>query len=106
MEGKFRNINVPPEFEKEVSIFVEKLHEAAGDKNGFEKEDVELLCPDAKHLGPGEVIVPVLSMTGVVVTWISKAWFDKYVLPVIMERLKTSGTEFEKWFRKTLGVKK
>ena len=106
MEGKFRNISVPLEFEKEVIILVEKLQEAASDKSGFEKGDVELLRPGAKHLGPGEVIMPVLSMTSVVATWITKAWFEKYVLPIIMERLKKSGKKFKKWFRQAMRVKK
>ena len=106
MQGEFRNISVPSEFETEVSILVEKLQEAAGDKSGFEKGDVELLQPDAKHLGPGDVITPVLSMTGVVATWITKAWFEKYVLPTIMQRLKRPSERFERWFRQALGVKR
>ncbi len=106
MEGEFRNVNVPLEFEKEVSILVEKLQEAAGDESGFDKEDVELLRPDAKHLDPGTVITPVLSMAGVVAAWITKAWFKEYVLPTIMERLKRPSKKFEKWFQQTLGVRK
>ena len=106
MEGQFRSVNVPLEFEREVAILVEKLHEAAGDKSGFDKGDIELFRPQTEYLDGAAVIgTPVLSMTIVVATWITKAWFDKYVLPVIMERLKQSGENFEKWFRQTLGVK-
>lgn len=105
MERSLKNINVPLEFEDQVSILVEKLHEMAGDQSGFEVGDVELLRPDAEYFEPGTLVTPVLSMTTVVAAWITKAWFDKYVLPVIMERLKRPSEDFEKWFRQTLGVK-
>lgn len=105
MEGGFYNIQVPPEFEREAEILVEALRRAGAEHGDFDKDDAALLRPDARYIDAGIVIPAVLSVASAVAAWITKPWFDKYVAPVILEKLERPGKAFEAWLRKKLGVK-
>jgi hypothetical protein len=107
MAEDFKSIPVPPPIQAEVRILVEKLQEHAGDDFGFANDDIELLAPpQGKNFDVATSLVTVaLLVPSTLLTSVSKAWLEKYVTPVIMERLHPPSEQFKQWLRHVFKVK-
>jgi hypothetical protein len=105
MAEEFKSVEVPKEIEAEVRIFVEKAQEHAAQTHAFEKADVDLVESEVKKFDGSTAIQPILYVSGIVFSSITKAWVDKYVTPVILEKLHRSSQKFEAWLQQTLKLK-
>ncbi len=106
MAEDFHSIAVPPEIEPEVRILVKEVQKAAGDGAGFGTEDITLIKPDARQFGGADIPPAILYASGAALAWVTKGWLDKYVLPVILERLQGPSQRFQQWLRQVLGARK
>jgi hypothetical protein len=92
-------ILVPKGIEEEVKIFVEEVQIAAAQTGKFNEEDIELIEPEFVQLGGAELLDSfVVYIAAPVVANVSKAWFDKHVLPLIMKRLDKVSDAFWHWY--------
>jgi hypothetical protein len=94
---EFHKIAVPKDIEGEVAIFVEQVKKAAAESGEFAQDDIKLITPEsAGFVGPDldAAIVYVALPVGI---WITKAWLDKWVIPIILE--KTDPHRFVRWVK-------
>jgi hypothetical protein len=102
MAQEFRKILVPKEIESEVDIFVHEIQKSAAETGEFKKDDIELIKPEFVQLGGAELLdAAVVYVATPVIGWVTKAWFDAYVLPVFMKRAKKPSQEFMHWLENT-----
>jgi hypothetical protein len=101
---EWRTFQVPEAIEPEVNILVEQLKLAAGQDGPFEAVDVALTKSQVKEFDGGPLVETALFVASTpVVTWITKAWLEKYVLPVILERVRKPSEQFQEWLKRVLG---
>jgi hypothetical protein len=94
-----RKILVPKGIEEEVRVFVEEAQIAAAQTGTFDREDIELIEPDFVQLSGTELLDSfVVYMAAPAVANVSKAWFDKHVLPLVMKRLDKVSDSFWHWY--------
>lgn len=105
MPEGYQNVPVPLEIADEVRLFVESVQKHAGAESGFQKDDIELIESEEQQFDAGIITLPVLYISSAVLTSISKAWIEKYVTPVIMERLHAPSQQFKDWLGEVIGVK-
>jgi hypothetical protein len=106
MAEDYRQILVPAEFLPAITILVKELRQAADEPQTFDKEEVTLIQPDARQFGVGEIPPAVLYLSATAVGWITKAWVDKHLMPIIIDAIPGPSEKFTKWFKDALGVRK
>lgn len=108
MAEDFHSFQVPLEFEAEVKILVEELQSAADDVAGFNREEIQLIKSENRRLDVGSIVLPTLVVSANVAAWIAKGYFDKNVLPIILDRIEKQkqSKQFLKWLREALRDKK
>ena len=105
MVDDFRKIRVPKDIEPEVAILVEQIKLAAAESRTFNKEDVEFIKPKAKQFGGPELHDAIVYVALPVLGWITKAWFEENVLPIILKRLKKPTKQFIHWLERSFGAR-
>ena len=105
MTSDFESVPIPKEFEAEVRIFVEEVQEHATRSREFAKDDVAVIEPEVRQFDAGTAIQPILYVSAIVFSSITKAWVDKYITPVILKKLHRPSHKFEAWLEQTLKLK-
>jgi hypothetical protein len=102
MTQKTLEVLVPREIEAEVDILVQEMRNAAEKTGNFQPGEVKLIRPQYVQATGTELLDgAVLYVAGHAVEWVVKPWFDEYVLPVVMERIKKPSKAFKHWFENT-----
>jgi hypothetical protein len=102
--AEWPTFQVPSAIEPEVAVLVECLKLAATRGEApFGTDDVVLIKPAVREFDGGAVAQTILfAGSAQVFGWITKAWFDAYVLPVLLERVRQPSEQFQDWLRKAL----
>lgn len=99
MTAQFRKILVPRDIEAEVDIFVREIQKATTETGKFHEDDIELIKPEFVQLGGAELLDSAVVYVAVpVIGWVTKAWFDTYVLPIILKQVGRPSEKFVHWF--------
>lgn len=95
---------VPLEIEAEVKILMDQVQEAASQNDKIRKEDITLQKPVGLEFSGGEEMAGVLIVSTTLLAWMTKAWFDKYVAPVLLARVHGPSKAFTSWLERLFGV--
>jgi hypothetical protein len=102
----WQRLRVPDPIEPEVKILVEELQRQAGRDAPFAQQDVALIKSKTRQFDGGPLLETALFVASAqVFSWITKAWFEKHVLPIVLERVREPSEQFQEWFRQLLRVR-